>query len=59
MVTGLTVPEAETIQKGTEEPGRWQSCGMTWCHQLLDMHLPIPKLWALQRNPITSIVEVE
>lgn len=47
MATGLTLPEAGTGQKGTEKPGRWQSCGTSWCHQLLEMHLPTPELWAL------------
>lgn len=58
-VTGLTVPVSGTVQKGTEQPGRWQSCGMTWCHQLLEMHSPTPKLWALQRNPTIIVLEVE
>lgn len=55
----LNCPRGRTIQKSTEEPGRWQSCGMTWCHQLLEMCLPTLKPWALQRNPMTSVLEVE
>lgn len=59
MVTGLIFAGPGTIQKGTEESGSWQSCGMTWCHQLLEIHLPSPKLWALQRNSMTVVLEVE
>lgn len=58
MITDLTVPEAGTIQKGTEEPGRWQSCAMTWCHQLLEMHLPTLNLSTVKK-PHDSVLEVE
>ena len=46
MVTDLSLPKTGTVP-GMEKPGRWWSCGMSWCHQPLEMHLPTLELWAL------------
>lgn len=59
MVTGLTLLEVGTVQKGMEKPGKWQSCGISWCHQPLETYLPSPELWAPQRDPITGVLELE
>lgn len=51
MVTGLTLPESGTVREGTER--------LWYLLMPPEMHLSTLEHWALQREPLTNVLELE